>query len=116
MIGTRFMKSNLQALSLFLLGVCLLSGCQKKSTVIDSDAATKTCCAQLQIVDRAKQLWAEANQKSAADVPTWDDLHRYMRGHDLACPSGGTYTIGPISTPPSCSIPEHAKAFQALAR
>jgi hypothetical protein len=39
-------------------------------------------------------------------VPTRDDLLPYLRRWPV-CPAGGTYTIGAIGEPPTCSVPDH---------
>jgi hypothetical protein len=48
--------------------------------------------------------------KKTGDVCTEDDLKPYIRlvgGQLPKCPQGGTYTIGPVGEPPTCSIPGH---------
>jgi len=74
------------------------------------DTAQKnTCINNLRQIDAAKQQWAMENHKTADDVPTPQELDKYIpRGfNSLHCPKGGTYTINKDSEPPTCSIPEH---------
>ena len=64
------------------------------------------CINNLRQLDAAKQEWASKQGKSQDAVPTKDDLMPYLRQWPV-CPSGGTYTIGPVSEPPKCSLPGH---------
>src|SRR5438309_193178 len=69
-----------------------------------------SCINGLRIVDSAKQYWALEHHASSNAVPTWDDIRPYVgRGKPqdlgwLRCPAGGTYTIGRIADPPTCSV------------
>jgi hypothetical protein len=53
-------------------------------------------------------------------TPSWSDLRPYYSVPTLwpsnapapCCPGGGTWTIGPLSEWPTCSIPTHASAFR----
>jgi len=73
------------------------------------DTAQKNACIHnLREIDRAKQQWAMENNKQADDVPTAEDLLRYLPGGIMPhCPRGGEYTIGKDSDAPTCSIPGH---------
>jgi hypothetical protein len=69
-----------------------------------------TCINNLRLLDGAKQQWALENHKTSSDMPTWADIKSSLGrvGLDLpTCPSGGTYTLGPLSNRPTCSIPDH---------
>lgn len=71
-------------------------------------ARTKSCIANLQQIQSAKQQWAMDNRKNAADVPATTDLYgsgKYVSGPAAgpACPSGGTYTIAAVDTDVTCS-------------
>jgi len=68
-----------------------------------------TCQANLRSMDTAKEHWAMENMKGASETPTDAELvTEYMRARyedELpACPGGGTYTLGDVSTLPICSI------------
>ena len=65
------------------------------------------CINNLRQIDAAKQQWALENNKTANDVPTEEDLLPYLRNDFPVCPSGGTYTIGAVGVPPTCSYPGH---------
>jgi hypothetical protein len=65
------------------------------------------CINNLRQIDAAKQEWALEKGKTAADVPTEEDLMPYLRKWPV-CPSGGTYTINAVGEQPTCSIPGHA--------
>jgi hypothetical protein len=67
------------------------------------------CINNLRMIDAAKQQWALEKNKTATDVPTQEDLMPYIShsGQFPRCPAGGTYTIGPVGEPPTCSISGH---------
>ncbi|MFM1770256.1 MAG: hypothetical protein RJA22_2785 [Verrucomicrobiota bacterium] len=67
-------------------------------------AQKTTCINNLRTINGAKSVWALENKKGDSDVPTEADLALQNK---LECPAGGTYNFGPVSSPPSCSIPEH---------
>jgi len=69
-------------------------------------AQQNACINNLRIIDAAKQQWALEKNKSAGDVPTWDDIQPYLHKSPV-CPAGGTYTINAVGQPPTCSIPGH---------
>lgn len=64
------------------------------------------CINNLRQLDAAKQQWALENGKKSTDVPTKADLMPYLSKWPV-CPDGGTYTIGAVDEPPTCSIPGH---------
>ncbi|HUZ07403.1 MAG TPA: hypothetical protein VMV89_07925 [Candidatus Paceibacterota bacterium] len=75
----------------------------------DAEAARNQCINNLRQIDAAKDEWALENNKSADAVPTAQDLLPYIPNNIFpVCPSGGTYTIGAVGVPPTCSIPGHA--------
>ncbi|MDO8682006.1 MAG: prepilin-type N-terminal cleavage/methylation domain-containing protein [Armatimonadota bacterium] len=68
-----------------------------------------TCQANMRQMDTAKEHWAMENSMGPTETPTASDLiTEYMRAryeNSLpVCPSGGTYTLGNMSTLPQCSI------------
>src|SRR5471030_520731 len=68
------------------------------------------CINNLRQLDAAKNEWALEKGKKTGDVPTEEDLKPYIRlsnGQLPKCPAGGTYTIGALGEPPTCSIPSH---------
>jgi prepilin-type N-terminal cleavage/methylation domain-containing protein len=68
----------------------------------------KSCQGNMRQIETAKEQWAMDNKKAATDTPTDADLvDEYMKGTPdtlPSCPSNGTYTIGNMSTRPTCSI------------
>ena len=72
-------------------------------------AQTNVCINNLRQIDAAKQQWALENNKKGTDTPTQSDLVRYIssKGQFPVCPNRGTYTIGPVDEPPTCSIAGH---------
>jgi hypothetical protein len=65
------------------------------------------CINNLRQIDAAKNEWALEKGKKIGDVPTEADLTPYVvvPGHAFPkCPAGGTYTIGAVGEPPTCSL------------
>jgi chromosome segregation ATPase len=77
----------------------------------DEEAARNTCINHLRQIDAAKNQWALENNKTAAAIPTAQDIAPYIKldadGNIPGCPAGGTYTIGAVGVQPACSIPGH---------
>ena len=72
-------------------------------------AEKRTCIAHLKQMDGAKQQWAIDNKKSAASVPTPQELFgptQYIKNVPT-CPSGGRYTLNSVGQNPTCSHPDH---------
>lgn len=71
-------------------------------------ARARSCQGNLRIIASAKEQWAMDNKKGNADEPGPDELVTgYIKGTTgilPACPSDGSYTIGNMSTWPSCNI------------
>jgi len=83
---------------------------QAQQQVVDRIAAQQRnqCIANLRLIYAAKQAWALEKNKTDTDTPTEQDLLPYIKGGVFpVCPSGGTYTIGPVGQLPTCSIPGH---------
>lgn len=83
---------------------------------------TNACINNLRQIDSAKHQWALENNQPSSATPSETDLAPYMgRGEvglvvnvsggnvegQLNCPTGGTYTINDIATPPGCDAPGH---------
>jgi type II secretion system protein G len=62
------------------------------------------CRANLRQIQAAKEQWAMANNQGPTATPAWADLVPNFLQQQPNCPSGGTYTIGNMSTNPTCSI------------
>jgi len=65
------------------------------------------CIGNLKQIDSAKEQWAMDNKASTGATVQWSDIAGiYMRTAIAgpACPGGGTYTINPIGTDPTCSL------------
>ena len=68
---------------------------------------TSSCIASLKQIEGAKEQWAMVNKKGATDSPVSSDLvggatDGYLKSYPT-CPTSGTYTIGNMSTRPTCS-------------
>ena len=64
----------------------------------------KSCQGNLRQIETAKEQWAMDTKAAATATPTSDDLSPNYVKTWPTCPSSGTYTIGNMSTRPSCSI------------
>jgi hypothetical protein len=77
----------------------------------DEESARNQCINNLRQIYAAKQECALENNKTADAIPTAQDIAPYIKldadGNIPGCPSGGTYTIGAVGVPPTCSIPGH---------
>jgi len=66
------------------------------------------CINNLRQIEAAKEQWALEAGKPEDAVPTVNDLTPYLANHRMPqCPAGGIYTIGAVTNPPTCSIPNH---------
>jgi len=73
------------------------------------ESTRKACGNNLLQIYNAKLRWALENKKGGDDVPADTDLFgskSFIRVKP-ACPGGGTYTIGPVDDPPTCTVPTH---------
>jgi hypothetical protein len=66
------------------------------------------CINNLRQIDGAKNEWALENNKTNGTPVTEADIKPYIKldasGNFPKCPAGGTYTIGPVGEPPTCSL------------
>ena len=69
-------------------------------------AQQNACINNLRQIEAAKNQWALENAKKSTDVPTQQDILPYLRKWPV-CPAGGTYTIGAVGEPPTCSVAGH---------
>ena len=74
------------------------------------DASMRSSCVvNLKTIDGAKMTWALENKKEQTDTPTDAELFggkKYIR-EKPTCPKGGTYTINPVGSKPTCTVPDH---------
>jgi hypothetical protein len=73
-------------------------------------AAMGACVNHLRQIDGAMQQCALEHSLSATNIVTTEDILPYLINQEevLRCPSGGAYTYGSLTNPPTCSIPGHA--------
>ena len=67
---------------------------------------SKSCVANLKQIEAAKEQWCMDFKQAATATPGTADLYgttNYVK-NTPDCPSGGSYTIGDMSTRPTCSI------------
>ncbi len=79
----------------------------------NSKVLVESCVEQLKAIEIAKYQWGFFNSKRPDVVPTWDDIRPFFprsfpktswTNGILVCPDGGTYTLGRLGVPPTCSI------------
>src|SRR5579883_1510091 len=109
------MRKNLFGLSvLFSLVLLAGVGCHnKQGPLLENAQGTpdQACARNLELIAQGKRAWAESNNKGPDDTPTEADLMSFVR-HMPTCPAGGTYTLGKVGEPPTCSIPAHNEAYK----
>ena len=69
-------------------------------------SSRNACMAQLRSIQGAKETWAREHNKGPTDVPQPSDLigsDKYIRATPV-CSLGGTYRLGAVGQPPTCSI------------
>jgi len=67
------------------------------------------CVSNLRQMDFAKTMWANDHKKHDGDEPAESEIFgpgKYMNAKPI-CPAGGNYSLGPVGSPPTCSIPGH---------
>lgn len=62
------------------------------------------CRSNLRQIQAAKEQWAMATNQGPTAEPSWANLVPEFIQQQPSCPSGGNYTIGNMSTNPTCSI------------
>jgi hypothetical protein len=78
--------------------------------------ASNVCVNSLRQIECVKEEWRLENKKTSKDTPTWDDIRPYIgKGphgdlSGLQCQKKGTFRIGRLDEPPTCSIggPNHS--------
>ncbi len=71
-----------------------------------ANSQLKTCQSNMRVFDVVKAQWAMEASIPTNQPTTLADLLPYLRRVPL-CPANGTYDFGTISTPTTCSLPEH---------
>ena len=103
---------------IILLAVVVVAALLVGVSAIVIRARSIRCCApcidRLRQIDGAKQEWALEQNKTTNDTPMWSDLYPYIylpyfTNHWFTngvpvCPEGGTYTLGRVGAPPTCSL------------
>jgi hypothetical protein len=76
----------------------------------DDAAARDACINHLRQIDGAMQQFALEHKLSENDSVTAEQIMPYLKNYTdvFRCPSGGTYSFGPITNVPVCSITGHA--------
>src|SRR5262249_52551273 len=70
-------------------------------------ARHNACINNLRQIDTAKEQWAMDNKMASGAACQMSDLAlSYLKFNAAGpqCPSGGVYTVNPISTNPACSL------------
>ena len=63
----------------------------------------QTCITALKQIDSAKEQCAQQNKWDTWHQCEKKDLYPTYLKEEPTCPSGGTYTVGKIGEPPTCS-------------
>lgn len=98
------MKRIFKVIIVVLVAIILVI-CSLAFLTTRSEKESAPCINNLRQISAAKNSWSLDNHKTTNDIPTWSDILPYMNGRQMpVCPQGGTYTIGRVGSPPSCSI------------
>ncbi len=73
------------------------------------NAAKTACIGNLKTIAGAKAIWAIESKKGDSDVPSDSDIFGPDKtiASKPGCPAGGTYNLGAVSEPATCSVPGH---------
>ncbi|MHB8519399.1 MAG: competence type IV pilus major pilin ComGC [Limisphaerales bacterium] len=68
-------------------------------------AQKNACINNLRQIDGAKEQWALENKATTGATPGTTDVQVYLKGNNFpSCPGGGNYTLGDMSTSPTCDL------------
>jgi hypothetical protein len=76
--------------------------------IVHGNDARNACERNLVWISGCKRIAAEEQGLKSGAIIDRSELSKYIVGDFPNCPAGGKYTIGPIGTGPTCSIPGHA--------
>jgi len=79
-------------------GMLVMPSCSKESK--------SSCYANLKAIEGAKATLEVEGHRTKGSIVTSNEVMQLLHMWPQ-CPSGGMYTINPIGTPPTCSVPEH---------
>jgi general secretion pathway protein G len=100
---SKYFLITIAAIIIIVLAIAIPNFIRARST-----SAANPCVNNLRIFQAAKEQWALERGKTTNDVPTWDDVRPYLpdrwSNSIPVCPYGGTYTLGRVGVPPTCSI------------
>ncbi len=107
-------KSLIIAITLALVAIIVATSLLHWAERHKARAAISPCIVNLQVIQGGKTRWMHEDNKTTDDIPSWDDLkdilelrsgefYRMTNGRPV-CPQGGTYTLGRVGEPPTCSI------------
>jgi hypothetical protein len=94
---------------LIFFGSLLLLGVLAISKVRIRPPPQGVCIAHMRQLSRAKEQWRETNQETNGATITTNDLISLLdRKRMPVCPEGGTYALGRVGEPPTCTVPGHS--------
>lgn len=71
------------------------------------NSTTRACIASLKQIEAAKEQWAMETSQAPTATPTQATLYPAYLHSWPTCPSAGLYTIGDLSTRPTCNQSGH---------
>jgi len=101
----------LNSVSLILIPIAgLLAAIAIPNFVKARQASQRAACiSNLRTIDGAKAVWALENKKVDGTSLNPGDLFgpgKPMQ-QEPSCPAGGSYSLGPVGEPPTCTVPSH---------
>jgi hypothetical protein len=99
---------TIYGISILVCGVVLCLGVAVIAR-LRAQKATNVCIMNLVALESAKERLASEQHKPTGYHVTMKELEPYLH-RTCICPEGGTYVVGALGTPPTCSIggPGHA--------
>lgn len=71
------------------------------------NSTTKACISNLREFEEAKEQWAMETSQSPTATPTQANLYPAYLHNWPTCPLSGSYSLGNLSTRPTCSVAAH---------
>ena len=95
-----------------ILGVTIVVGALGARIIYDrvvhGNDAKNACINNLVWIAGSKKIAAQEYGLRSGATVNKQDLGKYIVGEFPNCPAGGTYTINPIGTEPTCSVSGHS--------
>jgi hypothetical protein len=107
-----WMQTNQAKRIAIILGVTIAVGALGAKIfydmVVHANDAKNACIRNLIWIQGSKKIMAEEHGLKPGATVSQQELNQYIVGEFPTCPAGGTYTINPLGTDPTCSVRGHS--------